>query len=258
MVGMTAYPLKQQEEEKQQGQQQQSSQQQSGEQDDGLNHNQPKGPSAEALMLYLNGSRAHPVALVDDRRVRPYGMSEGEGAHYAPDGSEQMVLFKENGTYVVGLDGKSVKDKKEKKTRMVSIRHVEKEMQTHKIEQKAQGQQQSGQQQQKEKYKHEGKSVNTEVRLTKGRIEFRDGDEVVGYYDKQAKKWWFKGNTIEHEAQTMKATVSNKFVTVGKTLLGSEDATHNVYGNAGTGKTSDKVFVKAILPGPPTSLDTQA
>ena len=58
--------------------------------------------------------------MVDDRRVRPYGMSEGEGAHYAPDGSEQMVLFKENGTYVVSLDNVSVKDKKRKKTRFAS------------------------------------------------------------------------------------------------------------------------------------------
>ena len=86
-------------------------------------------------MLYLNGNRSHPIAMVDDRRVRPYGMSEGEGAHYAPDGSEQMVLFKDNGAYVVSLDGKSVKDPKGNSTRMASLRHVSKKMQTHKIEQ---------------------------------------------------------------------------------------------------------------------------
>jgi phage gp45-like len=72
--------------------------------------------------------------MVDDRRVRPYGMSEGEGAHYAPDGSEQMVLFKNNGTYITSLDGTSVQDSKTKQTRMVSLRHVNKKMQTHKID----------------------------------------------------------------------------------------------------------------------------
>jgi len=197
MVGMTAYPLKQQEEEKQQGQQQQSGQQQSGEQDDGLNHNQPKGPSAEALMLYLNGSRAHPVALVDDRRVRPYGMSEGEGATYAPDGSEQMLYFKENGTYLMSLDGKSVKSKEEK-TRFVSMRHVTKDMQTHKIEKNQQGQGSGSQQQ--EKYKHEGKTVNTEVRATKDRIEFRAGEKVVGYYEVSSDTWFFTGKVIHNQA----------------------------------------------------------
>src|SRR4029077_10110595 len=158
-----------------------SSQQSNASEEGDWNHDQPTGPAAEAVMLYLGGSRSHPVAMVDDRRVRPYGMSEGEGAHYAPDGSEQMVLFKENGTYIVGLDGKSVKDPKGNTTRMVSLRHVNKKMQTHKIEKKQDGQSGNGStgvqalegsgggtgQQQQEKYKHEGDSVNTEVRCTK-------------------------------------------------------------------------------------------
>jgi phage gp45-like len=237
MVGMTAYPLKQQEDQQQQGQQQQGGSAGSGQQDDGLNHNQPKGPAAEALMLYLNGSRSHPVAMVDDRRVRPYGMSEGEGAHYAPDGSEQMVLFKENGTYVVSLDGKSVKDKDNDKTRMVSMRHVTKDMQTHKIEKKqqsGQGGQQS--QQQQEKYKHEGKTVNTEVRCTKTRISFFAGETEVGYYDTQSETWHFQGKVIDHAASdkitqsasnniertapTISEIVSSRYETVGKTYLG--------------------------------------
>ena len=50
----------------------QTANKQSGNDEQGdWNHNQPTGKSAEALMLYL-GSRSHPVALVDDRRVRPY------------------------------------------------------------------------------------------------------------------------------------------------------------------------------------------
>jgi hypothetical protein len=45
------------------------------------------------------------------------------------------------------------------------------------------------QQQQQQKYKHEGDSVNTEVRVTAGHIEFRAGDTVVGLYDKGSNTW---------------------------------------------------------------------
>jgi phage gp45-like len=181
-VGTTAFPIKQQEDQNQK--QKPASQAAQGD----WNHNQPTGPAAEAVMLYLNGSRSHPIAMVDDRRVRPYGMSEGEGAHYAPDGSEQMVLFKGNGTYVVSLDGKSVKDPKEKATRFASLRHVNKKMQTHKIDSQQSGQSSSGSQQQ-QKYKHEGDSVNTEVRVSASRIEFFNGDKSVGFYDKGSNIW---------------------------------------------------------------------
>ena len=108
-VGMTAVPVKQQPDT-----QQKSNAGQGFPPEEDWNHEQPTGPAAEAVMLYIGGARSHPIAMVDDRRVRPYGMSEGEGAHYAPDGSEQMVLFKANGTYVVSLDGTSVADKQTK------------------------------------------------------------------------------------------------------------------------------------------------
>jgi phage gp45-like len=209
-VGMTAFPIKQQEDESKKKAPPASNPSEDGD----WNHDQPTGPAAEAVMLYLGGSRSHPVAMVDDRRVRPYGMSEGEGAHYAPDGSEQMVLFKENGTYIVGLDGPSVKDKKTKQTRMVSLRHVSKKMQTHKISSSQQsgngssgpsaqqhdtsgGSSGSGQQQQK--YKHEGDSVNTEIRCTKDRIEFRAGDTVFGYFEVSSQTWYFKGKIAQME-----------------------------------------------------------
>jgi phage gp45-like len=201
MVGMTSFPLKQEEDEKKKPAEKKEAastpeRNMTGKTD--FNDDQPKGPAAEAVMLYLNGQRSHPVAIVDDRRVRPYEMSEGEGAHYAPDGSEQMVLFKETGTYVVSLDNTSIKDKKNKKTRFASLRHVNKKMQTHKIEDSKE--QSSGGSsastraagssgQQKEKYKHEGDSVNTEVRVTASRIEFRTGDKLVGFYDKGSNTW---------------------------------------------------------------------
>jgi hypothetical protein len=62
---------------------------------------------------------------------------------------------------------------------------------------------------------------------------------VVGYYDKQSKTWCF----------------------IGKVKLGTESASHPVYGvNQGLGMTtdpngSDAVLVNAPKPGPPTSQD---
>src|SRR5580765_5494449 len=77
MVGLTSTPLKQDEDEKQK-------ENKKTDDDEGdWNHDQPKGPAAEAVMLYLGGSRSHPVAMVDDRRVRPYKVPEGATALYA-------------------------------------------------------------------------------------------------------------------------------------------------------------------------------
>jgi phage gp45-like len=247
-VGTTAFPIKQQEDPNQKKPSQQSNSSEEGD----WNHDQPTGPAAEAVMLYLGGSRSHPVAMVDDRRVRPYGMSEGEGAHYAPDGSEQMVLFKENGTYIVGLDGKSVKDPKGKTTRMVSLRHVNKKMQTHKIEKSqssgSSGGGSAGAQatqldaaggssggQQKEKYKHEGDSVNTEVRNSKDKIEFyAPGDKMVGSYDKAKKRWFLDVDgagscTFEmlSDKITLKMGGSSIEITSGNIKLTSARIDHN-------------------------------
>jgi phage gp45-like len=245
-VGMTAFPIKQQEDPNASKQPAQKADAADGD----WNHDQPKGPAAEAVMLYLNGSRSHPVAMVDDRRVRPYGMSEGEGAHYAPDGSEQMVLFKGNGTYVVSLDGKSVKDPKEKAVRFASLRHVNKKMQTHKIDSSQQSGQSSGggasaQQldagggssggQQQQKYKHEGDSVNTEVRSSTNKIEFyAPGDKLVGVYDKAAQRWFLDVGgagtcTLEMLANkmTLKVGGSSIEITSGNIKLNSARIDHN-------------------------------
>jgi phage gp45-like len=210
---------------------------------------QPKGPAAEGICLFLGGQRNHPVCIgIDDRRHRPMGLKPGENAQY--DDIGQMTLLRRAGLFMLSLD---TKDKDGKTTeRFVSMRHVEKKKQERK---KSGGTQQgqgggaapgtlaaggtSGQSQQD--FKHEGETVNTEVRCSAKRIEFRVGDEVVGYYDKAGKKWVF----------------------IGELHLGSEDAAHPVYGvNGGVGKTTEvsgngAVLVNAPKPGPPTSLDTE-
>lgn len=238
MVGITAVPLKQAEDKQQsqQNQQQQtskSSQSGSGSDDEGdWNHNQPKGKSAEAVMLYLNGDRNHPIGLIDDRRVRPYAMKEGEAAFYAASGTGQMVFHNDKGSYLIAVNNPPEQAEKEEETeRFASLRHVDKKKQSREIK--------NGDE--VEEHKHEGETINMEVRTTKKRIEFRSGDDVVGYYDKEAKRWTF----------------------IGEIKLGSEDADHPVYGlNGGVGKTTEPagdgaVLVKAPKPGPPTSEDTE-
>jgi phage gp45-like len=224
----------------------------------------------EAIAAFIGGQRNHPVVIaVDDRRHRPMGLKPGENAQY--DDIGQMTLLRRTGLFLLSLDGDQSQQSgggkdasggssSQSTERMVSIRHVEKQKQqrgkvgasggggsgggsggsssrTIEItEQAAAGGQQS---KSKQDYKHEGETVNNEMRVTKKRIEFRSGDDVVGYYDKQSKTWCF----------------------IGKVKLGTESASHPVYGvNQGLGMTtdpngSDAVLVNAPKPGPPTSQD---
>lgn len=226
MVGITATPLKQEE-------QKQSQKTNSDTSQGDWNHNQPTGKAAEAVMLYV-GSRSHPVGIVDDRRVRPYALKEGESAMYAASGTGQMLFHNDSGSYLVAVNNppEQSQDNKDKE-RFASLRHVAKKKQKREIKEG----------QQVEEPHHEGETVNLEVRATSSRIEFRAGDTVVGYYDKSAKRWCF----------------------IGEIKLGSEDADHPVYGkNLDTKKGqitkesgAGAVLIKAPLPGPPTSLDLE-
>lgn len=245
MVGLTSMPLKQEDQQQQQGQQGQSQSQggDGGENTGEWNHNQPQGKAAEAVMLYLNGHRSHPIAIVDDRRVRPYAMKEGETALYAASGTGQMVFHNDKGSYLIAVNNPPEQSQNNQETeRYASLRHVNKQKQSRQIQQSQQGSgsglggSDSSSQQQQDPH-HEGETINAEVRCTKDKIEFRIGDKVVAYIDK------------------------DKFVTQIETRLGDENATNPVYGNnGGKGMTTiDKgqaaVLVKATQPGPPTSLD---
>lgn len=126
--------------------------------------------------------------------------------------------------------------------RMVSLRHVEKKKQERKKQQPQQQDQGSGgtpattqmltaeqqatqsqggqQGQSQQDFKHEGEAVNTEVRCTKNRIEFRAGDKVVGYYDVAKKEWGW-------EADKITSKVEKRFETIGKTYLGLDETDEN-------------------------------
>jgi hypothetical protein len=230
------------------------------------------GKAAEGIAVFLGGQRNHPVVIgVDDRRHRPMGLKPGESFQYDHQG--QGTLIRNFATFMLSLDDDGsgqqpgaamLKDKDGKDTgqskkqeRYASIRHVVKKKQDRSPKTPQQNLQswiasgwdfnkaspderaEKASAPNNENYKHEGDTVNTEMRTTAKRIEFRSGDTVVGYYDKGAKTWAF----------------------IGKVKLGSDSASHPVYGvNSGVGMTSDPsgsdaVLINAPKPGPPTSQD---
>jgi hypothetical protein len=115
-----------------------------------------------------------------------------------------------------GKAGESGGGEKKKVERMVSLRHVEKKKQER---QKPQGKATDANgrvldrveweayaadiKKKNEDFKHEGETVNTEIRCTKNRIEFRAGDKVVGYYDVQKDEWEHKAKTIKNDASSI-------------------------------------------------------
>lgn len=168
-LGITSVAMKQ-EEDKQQGGGQQGGQGgggQGGGAGGGGNQwakNQPQGESAEGIVNYIGGNREHPVAMVNDRRVRPYGLKPGEAALYSPKGSGQMVYHRERGDDKDGLYMLTCDDEGEqsgggsgggaatragegggsggggqKQERFVSCRHVKKKKQGRKKQQQQQG-----------------------------------------------------------------------------------------------------------------------
>lgn len=199
----------------------------------GQDEDDQQGEAAEATVVAA-GAGAHWVAVVmDDRRHRPRLLPEGASIQYGPNGYPDKTKGR-SASYIKPDKGAYLLSPYE----MASLRHVNlKKQERPKTQANAQGQ---GQAQQEEEYKHEGDSVNTEVRCTKNRIEFRIGDEVVAYID----------------------ATSRRFVTMIETRLGDENADHPVYGKEGAvGKVTVQsgpgaVLVKATMPGPPTSLDT--
>ena len=184
--------------------------------------------SAEGIAVFLGGQRNHPVVIaVDDRRHRPMGLKPGENAQY--DDAHQMTLMRRDGLYLLSNDNEDAEGKKPE--RMVSLRHVEKKKQERQKQGGGQGSggqgggakagtraaSGSGGKQQgtdHSNYKHEGETINTELRVTKKKIEFRNGDEVVAEHDKQSKKWDIKGKQVAVTPEDSH-TVSTKQVTIG-------------------------------------------
>jgi hypothetical protein len=129
-------------------------------------------------------------------------MKEGESAFYACDGSGQMMYHRtrgddKDGLYILSLDDQNDGtvlyngQQQQEQKRFISVRHVQKKRQQRKSKSLQQGQQgsQRDDQQSDEDYKHEGESVNVEMRMTSQQIQYYDGDQVTGYYDKSAKTW---------------------------------------------------------------------
>jgi phage gp45-like len=205
------------------------------------------GEAAEGIALFLGGQRNHPVVIaVDDRRHRPMGLKPGENAQY--DDLGQMTLARRDGLYLLSNDNPE-EDGGQSKERMVSLRHVEKKKQER---QKATGDQSTsggqggagaqaatfaanGGGQQKTQtpdhsnYKHEGETVNTELRVTKKKIEFRNGDQVKASHDKETDKWNFGGKE-HHVTSSDKHTVTSQQIGLSGTTVAINGAT-SVNGN---------------------------
>jgi hypothetical protein len=212
---------------------------------------QAKGPAAEGIALFLGGQRNHPVVIgVDDRRHRPMGMKPGENAQYDDQG--QMTLLRRAGLFLLSLDddgsgsapgGTMLRDaqgratgKSEKKERMVSLRHVVKKKEKRDpVGKDNHGsvktpEQQAADVKTREEHKHEGDTVNSEVRCTAKRISFFDGETEVGWYDKQSKTWHFKSDTIILE---------------GTVKLGSPNASKKVHRIGDTDSDGDSAVTGA-------------
>jgi phage gp45-like len=213
---------------------------------------------AEAYINFLGGNRSFPVAAVmDDRRHRPWALKPGENAQY--DDAGQMTLMRRNGLFLLSLDdeegsgngGASARaadggQQQENKERMVSLRHVNKKKQE-RPKGKSQDQQGGesgggggasagtlaaegggGDQSNGKDHKHEGESVNTEVRATKNKIEIFDKDQVVAVYNREDGKWTFTSKNITLQAEndilikgkTVTVEGSTRVETVGQTYLG--------------------------------------
>jgi phage gp45-like len=187
---------------------------------------------AEAFISFMGGNRSFPVcSIMDDRRFRPMGLQPGENAQYDDNG--QMTLMRRAGLFLLSLDSADQTGKMVQ--RMASLRHVNKQKQQRQKptpQPGAPGQGGGGggggtvdtrdaQQtdpndqirQSHAQYKHEGESVNTEVRCTKDRIEFRAGDSVVGYYESSSQTWFLQGKIV-----TMQGT--SRVEAVGPTYTG--------------------------------------
>jgi hypothetical protein len=169
---------------------------------------QPKGPAAEGIALFIGGQRNHPVVIgMDDRRHRPMGLKPGENAQYDDQG--QMTILRRTGLFLLSLD-----DAAAGAERMVSLRHVNKSPQAReKVGNRGSGgnagsgravplsaEAQAALNKAKADYKHEGDSVNTEVRCTKNRISFFAGSREVGYYDVEQDTWFFTAKVIHNQA----------------------------------------------------------
>jgi phage gp45-like len=197
--------------------------------------------AAEGIALFLGGQRNHPVVIaVDDRRHRPMGLKPGENAQY--DDLGQMTLARRDGLYLLSNDNPE-EEGGESKERMVSLRHVEKKKQERQKPQSGGSQGGSGggsakgagtfaangggqktQTPDHSNYKHEGETINTELRVTKKKIEFRNGDEVIADHEKSSNKWNFKGKE-HHVTSSDKHSVTSQQVGITGTTVAINGAT---------------------------------
>jgi len=152
---------------------------------------------AEVVMNFISGSRGHSIAsVIADRRYRFLGLQEGETAQH--DDIGQTTIMRRTGAYVVSLNGvgNSSTDVPgaDNDKRMASLRHVVKQKQPRSPMTPAGSsgsQTESQPSDQAQNFKHEGETINTEIRCTAQHVQICDGNNAIAVYDKNAGTWTF-------------------------------------------------------------------
>jgi len=221
-LGVTSVPMDQEQQQQQPQQQGQQGGQDGGQGGGGgagggqgaqFNKKQPKGKACEMVMVYANGHRAHPIGMPQDRRCRPYDMDKGEGGFYDPATGTQVLYHRNkndgaDGFYMVTCDVQSSGSgggqlridgrAQQQQSRKLSLRHVQKKPQQRPPPKQQGGQGgtptpqdggQGGGGQQRQKYKHEGDSVNTEQTFDKGEIRYNGSGGTVGRFANSNNDW---------------------------------------------------------------------
>ena len=233
------------------------------------------GEAAEGICMFIGGQRNHPVCIgVDDRRHRPMGLMPGENAQY--DDIGQMTLLRRAFTAILSLDSKDAKTGKTVE-RFVSLRHVNKPKQPRpkssgdkpkssgddggtvdtRVADGGSGGGSGGGAQSKTKqtqdFKHEGESVNTEVRSTAKTIEFRSGDKIVGVYDKGSDTWTINESGGNFKLIISPSQVIGQYKDAKKSFRVDKDHTHIRYEDNAIWVNKDGCFSsKAITLAPDT------
>jgi len=162
---------------------------------------------AESIMNFISGGRGHSIAsVIADRRYRFLGLQEGETAQH--DDIGQTTIMRRTGAYVVSLNGvgNSSTDVPgaDNDKRMASLRHVVKQKQPRtpmSIPGSAPSSTTASQApQDAQNFKHEGETINTEIRCTAQHVQICDGNNAIAVYDKSAGTWTFyaKGDFTVH------------------------------------------------------------
>src|SRR5262249_5301090 len=148
-------------------------------------------------VLYINGSRSHPVIIaIDDRRHRLKELDEGDVAFYRLKDDRQQVLMHKDGTYLSTRDDKVM--------RIALVPKPQDDQQ----QQQAPGPQQSGQQGQKKKKELGQKSARDDNKKSEVAIEQNGQETYSRHSETYGTQKGGSDSTIHYEKDKKKSAQS--------------------------------------------------